>query len=195
MNQISAAEALARLKAGNEKYVHEQYDKPVRLEAIRELDEKGQHPFAAVITCSDSRVPPELIFDCGLGELFTIRTAGNVVSDFEIGSAEYAAEHLGTKLLLVMGHLHCGAVASAAAEHGGVHGYLAHIMREIEPSVEAARPLAHSAEELTRLAEDMNIRHTVHILRNNEVLRSLPEVQILGAKYNTATGEVTFFED
>ncbi len=194
MNPISASEALARLKAGNEKYVHEQYDKPIRLQDIAELDEKGQHPFATVLTCSDSRVPPELIFDCGLGEIFTIRTAGNVVSDYEIGSAEYAAEHLGTRLILVMGHSHCGAVASTVEEHGGVHGYLAHILREIEPSVDEARHEGLSGDALVRLAEDLNVRHTVKRLRENEVLRELPELLILGAKYDTHTGKVAFFE-
>lgn len=194
ITNLSASEALAKLKEGNNSYIHEHYTKEVHIRDIVALDDHGQHPFATVITCSDSRVPPELIFNCGLGEIFTIRTAGNVVSDFEIGSAEYAAEHLHTNLIVVMGHLHCGAVASACEEHGEVGGYLGHIMHEIEPSVEEARRCAHCGEEVAELAENYNIEHTVNILKNNEVIKEMPEVLVLGAKYNTHTGVVEFFE-
>lgn len=191
---ITAQEALARLKEGNSSYIHEHYTKEVHIRDIVDLDDHGQHPFATIITCSDSRVPPELIFNCGLGEIFTIRTAGNVVSDFEIGSAEYAAEHLKTNLIVVMGHLHCGAVGSACEEHGEVGGFLGHIMHEIEPSVAEAKRCAHCGEEVSELAENLNIEHTVNVLRNNEVLKNCPDVLIMGAKYNTHTGKVDFFE-
>ncbi len=191
---LSAQEALVKLKSGNDSYIHEHYTKEVHIRDIVDLDDHGQHPFATIITCSDSRVPPELIFNCGLGEIFTIRTAGNVVSDFEIGSAEYAAEHLHTNLIVVMGHLHCGAVASACEEHGEVGGYLGHIMHEIEPSVEKAKRCAHCSDEVSVLAENYNIEHTVNILRNNEAIKSCPEVLVIGAKYNTHTGVVEFFE-
>lgn len=191
---ISATEALKRLKDGNASYIHEHYTKEVHIKDIADLDDHGQHPFATVITCSDSRVPPELIFNCGLGEIFTIRTAGNVVSDFEIGSAEYAAEHLETNLIVVMGHLHCGAVDSACHDHGDVGGYLGHIMHEIEPAVEEAKRCAHCGEEISELAENFNIEHTVSILKNNDILKELKNVMIIGAKYNTHTGKVDFFE-
>ncbi len=191
---IPASEALSRLKAGNLEYIHEHYSKEVHLKDIAELDDKGQHPFATVITCSDSRVPPELIFNCGLGEIFTIRTAGNVVSDFDIGSVEYAAEHLETKLIVVMGHLHCGAVGSALSEHSGVGGHLGNIMHEIEPAVDMARHEGHSDAEVAALAENHNIEHTVNVLKTNDVIKELKDVVILGAKYNTHTGKVDFFE-
>ena len=96
------------------------------------------HPYAIVITCSDSRVPAELIFDSSIGDIFVIRTAGNVVSDFEIGSVEYGAEHLGSPLVFVLGHTNCGAV-TAATEGGEAEGKIQAIVDEIEPSVQKAK--------------------------------------------------------
>jgi carbonic anhydrase len=189
--KLSAQEALELLVAGNEQFCHEHFHVEVSTREINVLDTDGQHPFATVITCSDSRVPPELIFNRGLGEIFVIRTAGNVLGDFEIGSAEYAAEHLHTHLIVVMGHSHCGAVASTVAVHGQ-EGYLGRILHEIEPSVAEAKRLAHAEEEVVPLAEDLNIRHGVEILKNDPILKACPDLMIVGAKYDTHTGKVRF---
>lgn len=191
--KISAEEALSLLKNGNAEYLKEHFQVTATEKEIRLLDTEGQHPYATVITCSDSRVPPELIFNCGLGEIFTIRTAGNVLGDFEIGSAEYAADHLHTHLIVVMGHSHCGAVASTAGVHG-CEGYLGRILHEIEPSVTEAKIRETDTDRMIALAEDLNIRHGVDILKSDPVLKNCPHLLILGAKYNTHSGEVTFFE-
>lgn len=192
--KISAQEALELLKAGNAEFTHEHFHVEVTNREINVLDTEGQHPFATVITCSDSRVPPEMVFNRGLGEIFVIRTAGNVLGNFEIGSAEYAAEHLHTHLIVVMGHSHCGAVASTVAVHGQ-EGYLGRILHEIEPSVDEAKRLAKSEEEIVPLAEDLNIRHGVEILRNDPILKECPGLLIVGAKYDTHTGRVDFLEE
>lgn len=114
-------EALKKLKEGDVCYAHGDHNPAHFDETIRhDLADHGQHPYAAVITCGDSRVPPEHIFSVGLGSLFVIRNAGNVIGPFELGSAEYAAEHLQVPLILVLGHTHCGAVESTLA--GGAEG-------------------------------------------------------------------------
>jgi carbonic anhydrase len=113
---ISPEKALAYLLAGNERYMNDHPIHPDQtLSRIRDL-KKGQHPFAVVVSCSDSRVPPELIFDQGLGDIFVIRTAGNIIGEYELGSIEYAIEHLKAHLIVVLGHDNCGAV-SAFIEH------------------------------------------------------------------------------
>lgn len=192
---ITAQEALERLKEGNEIYASGHYDRTFTVDDIIDLDENGQHPFAAVITCSDSRVPPELIFDCTLGEIFTIRSAGNVLSDYEIGSAEYAAAHLHTPLIVVLGHRHCGAVASCCEDHADVPGHLLHLLQEIEPSVKIAREIAaRTGEDVAELAENENIRHSAEILKSNDVILRYPDVEIVMAKYDTHSGKVRFFD-
>lgn len=192
--KLSALEALELLVKGNGAFCQEHFHVEVSNREISLLDTDGQHPFATVITCSDSRVPPELVFNCGLGEIFVIRTAGNVLGDFEIGSAEYAAEHLHTHLIVVMGHSHCGAVASTVAAHGQ-EGYLGRILHEIEPSVEEAKRQAGSEAEVVSLAEDLNIRRGVEILQNDPVLRACAGLLVVGAKYDTHTGRVHFMTD
>src|ERR1044071_1629778 len=113
----TASEALARLKAGNERFVRGRARFPtVRKEVLAALA-KGQQPYATVIGCSDSRVPPELVFDSGFGELFVLRVAGNVISPHALGPIQYAAVHLGTPLFVVFGHEGCGAVKAALAAH------------------------------------------------------------------------------
>lgn len=115
-NHKASQDIWANLVEGNQRYMRDHPKHPHQsLKRIKELN-SGQHPFAVIVSCSDSRVPPELIFDQGLGDLFVIRTAGNVIGDFELGSIEYAVEHLGANLIVVLGHDGCGAV-SAFIEH------------------------------------------------------------------------------
>ena len=116
-NISTADDAKKALEAGNKAYKDGNIDITATNADRTDLSENGQKPYAVVITCSDSRVPPELIFNSGLGELFTIRTAGNVVADFETGSVEYGVDHLGAPLVVVMGHTKCGAVAEIGRAH------------------------------------------------------------------------------
>jgi carbonic anhydrase len=191
--KIPAKEALERLMQGNKIFREGKIHLLAESKEIPYLVSHGQHPYATVITCSDSRVPPEFIFDCGLGELFVIRTAGNVVSDFEVGSVEYAAAHLGTHLVVVMGHANCGAVGSTVEAHTN-EGCLGTILSEIEPSVIKAKQTA-DPEHIVEEAENLNVMHAVEKLRANPVLQHVEGLMIVGAKYDTETGEVHLLEE
>lgn len=130
-NALSAKEALAKLKSGNAAYLNASANPGDVSPAIRrDTCDNGQHPYAIVVTCSDSRVIPEAIFSAGIGEIFTIRAAGNVIDNFQLGSVEYAADHLGTKLIVVLGHTNCGAVGAAMGS--GAEGFIKFITDEIK---------------------------------------------------------------
>ena len=132
---LSAEEALLKLQQGNEKYLNASVNPGDVSPAIRkDTCENGQFPYAVVITCSDSRVIPESIFSAGIGELFTIRVAGNVVKDFEPGSVEYAVDHLGSNLVVVLGHTNCGVVGAAIG--GGAEGFIKTSTDEIKEAIE-----------------------------------------------------------
>ncbi|HUV35805.1 MAG TPA: carbonic anhydrase, partial [Patescibacteria group bacterium] len=133
-------EAFEALMAGNGRYVAGAPVHPRQTAARRAETAGGQHPFAVVITCADSRVPPEILFDQGIGDLFVIRVAGNITGNAVVGSVEYAAEHLGVPLVVVLGHTHCGAV-NAAIVGDGTPGRIAHIVGRIAPAVDRAREL------------------------------------------------------
>ncbi len=187
-SQITAEQALHRLLEGNKKFCTEHYDVHPTIKEIEELV-AGQHPYAAIVSCSDSRVPPNEVFDCDLGEIFVVRTAGNVLGPYEIGSIEYAVEHLGTPLVMVLGHKNCGAVASAYEWTGG-KGNLAMIMDQVVPSVERARKKASEKKDIISLAEIYNLKNGVDILKNDPVLSCLPDGAIVGAEYDISTGKV-----
>lgn len=186
----SAEEALKELEEGNEQFISGD-----TAELRADLQENGQTPYAVIITCSDSRVAPEVLFNTTMGELFTIRTAGNVVDEFEIGSVEYGAEHLGAPLIVVMGHSNCGAVGAAVS--GKADGFIQNIIDEIMPSVEEARKTKTDENAVSTLAEDLNIQHTIQKLRTSTVLSHLEsegKVKIIGAKYDIKEGTVEFLE-
>ena len=135
---MDADDAMKKLMAGNQRFVSEAYNRgDIGLSRRLELS-KGQHPFAIIVDCSDSRVAPEFIFDQGLGDLFVIRTAGNIVDDIAIGSVEYAVEHLGVRLVLVLGHEDCGAVKATVAG-GKAEGHIDAIVQAIKPAVAIAK--------------------------------------------------------
>ena len=191
----TADQAVDVLKSGNEAYRSGTVDSDVTGSLRSDLAENGQTPHTTIITCSDSRVPPELIFNSDLGELFTIRTAGNVVDEFEIGSVEYAADHLHTPLVVVMGHSGCGAVAAAVEGHAD--GDIEDIVHEIKPSVDAAKETETETDDIAKKAEDLNIENSIKRLRTSKILSELEsegKIKILGAKYDINTGEVTFFD-
>ena len=182
----SAADAMDLMQKENAEYAA-QTAPSGDISAERRVDtaENGQHPYAVVITCSDSRVPAEHIFDAGIGELFVIRTAGNVIGEFELGSVEYGAEHLHAPLVLVLGHTHCGAVD--AALNGGAHGSIKAITDEIS----AALPEGCDA----RQAEILNVENSIARIRESEIMQELEAsgvVEICGAIYDIETGLVDF---
>lgn len=185
---------LAKLIEGNKRFVEE---KPIHANqsVIRRYEvAKGQKPFAVILTCSDSRVPPEIIFDQGLGDLFVIRVAGNVVDDLEIASIEYAVEHLGCNLVVVMGHEYCGAV-DAAVKGGELPGHLEKLVAEIEPAVEEAKK---EKGDLLTNAVRKNVDFVVDQLKNCEpILKEFvhhDELQIIGAYYDLDDGVVTMMK-
>jgi carbonic anhydrase len=137
---VPADKTLAKLMDGNRRYARHKEQHPDESLARRKELQSDQHPFAVVLSCSDSRVPPELIFDQGLGDLFVIRVAGNIASDDELGSIEYSVEHLHTKLVMVLGHEKCGAI-TAAVEGSNEAGHLKSLVAAIQPSVEETRNL------------------------------------------------------
>ena len=188
---LPAAAALEKLKAGNKLFVEGEVDRGDVSHARRaETATCGQAPYAIVITCSDSRIVPDAAFSAGIGDLFVIRVAGNVIDDHQLGSIEYACEHLGVKLVVVLGHDHCGAVDAALHDDSNddPEGFIRYIVEEIK--------LAIGSETDPLAASRLNVEHTV--TRINDALvheAGIPnDVQVVGALYYLATGEVEYLE-
>ena len=185
---LSADEAIARLREGNERYLAATRGLGDVSPQLRQATfEGGQHPFAIVLACSDSRVIPEAIFSAGIGELFVIRVAGNVVDNHQLGSIEYAEDHLGCNLVVVLGHTACGAVD--AAMHHEPYGTVRFITDEIAEAIgderdEAAACLANVAHSVARIEESRKVR-------DDEAAHGL---RVVGALYHTNTGVVEFLE-
>ncbi len=193
--QISPTEALARLKEGNKRFVSGKSSRPRQdFSRIKEVAE-GQHPFATIVGCSDSRVPNEIIFDQGLGDLFIVRTAGQVSSYASWGSIEFAEEILGTKLIVVLGHTKCGAV-NAAVNLPEVPGHIVTLINAIKPAVEKARK-AESGVLLDNAIRE-NIVMQVEQLKSLEPILAKRvregSIKIIGALYDLNSGTIEFFE-
>jgi carbonic anhydrase len=183
-----------KLIDGNKRFVASQVTHPNSSASRREEVAKGQHPFAIIVSCSDSRVPPEILFDQGIGDLFIIRVAGNVVDDFGIASIEYAVEHLGVKLIVVLGHEKCGAV-SAAVQGGELPGHLPKLIKAITPAVNAAKKMSG---DLVANSINQNVHDVVKLLKNSkpileEVIHK-HELEVIGAFYDLDDGTVKFLE-
>lgn len=199
---ISAADALQRLRDGNRRFVNAEGSNVESLSEARRAElVAGQTPFAVILACSDSRVPVELIFDQGLGDLFVIRVAGNIVAPSQVGSIEYAVSQLGSRLVVVLGHSNCGAVDATLAELAREQEHrspnLQSIVDRIRPAVE---PLLNGPDGVTLpKAVLANVRHSVEQLRHgSEILENLidkDDLTVVGAKYWIETGEVRFFDD
>jgi carbonic anhydrase len=197
---MTAGEALSRLKSGNDRFSHDAALGQAVDSARRAVLAKGQSPFAMVLSCADSRVPPEVVFNVGLGDLFVVRAAGEVTDRSILASLEYGAEHLHTPLLVVLGHESCGAVkaaseAAAAGKHAASHGpNLDYLLHAIEPAVARA---ARTPEE-ARLAAAIKANVDLVIddmLRSSATLRTLVhdhKLQLVGAYYELASGKVLF---
>ena len=185
MVTYNAAEALKKLKTGNMHYLSAKKSKGDVSPALRKKTcAEGQTPYAIIITCSDSRVIPESIFNAGIGDLFVIRVAGNVIDLHQLGSIEYAAEHLGCRLILVMGHDHCGAVN--AAIHHNSEGYIKFITDEIK--------IAIGKETDEYKACCLNVRHSMKIIEKSLKIQNNDEngLHLYGALYHLEDGRVEF---
>ena len=194
---ISPDEALKKLIDGNNRFVQSaQAQKDIGNNRRTELT-KGQHPFAVILSCSDSRVPPEHIFDQGMGDIFVVRVAGNVADSIELGSVEYAAEHLGVPLILVLGHQSCGAV-KATVDGGKPEGNIGSIVKKIAPAVKKARETVKEKDKLLDAAILENTKSTAKTLtKKSSIIKHLVEekkVKIAAGVYNMATGKVELVE-
>jgi carbonic anhydrase len=202
---ISAREALERLREGNRRFASDvrTLDTPTNPARRSELA-AGQEPFAIILGCSDSRVPAEIVFDQGLGDLFVIRVAGNIVASSQVGSVEFAAARFATRLVVVLGHSQCGAVLATLEElqrpTGSQSRNLRSIVDRVRPSVEAllATELRHDPDALVREAVRANIRVSANHLRHgSELLEQLIEkdgLLVVGGEYSLKTGIVEFFD-
>jgi carbonic anhydrase len=202
---ISGPEALERLREGNRRFVMNVRSLDVQLSHARRKElTAGQEPFAIILGCSDSRVPAEIVFDQGLGDLFVIRVAGNIVAPSQVGSVEFAAERFGTRLVVVLGHSQCGAVLACLEELHRPSDKQSHNLRSIvsriRPSIEAllATDLANDMDELVKQAVRANVRAaTNHLRSGSQILEMLIEKQsllVVGAEYSLETGVVDFFD-
>ena len=197
--EVASLRPLDQLKAGNERFVNGHPLHPHEtLNRIRELKE-GQHPFVTIVSCSDSRIPPEITFDQGLGDVFSIRTAGHVIGDYELGSIEYAVEHLQCKLIVVMGHENCGAVQAYASAGHEEHAE-DHIQTLVDyiASEEEEKVIPDSLRSNIDLLVKANITHGVNVLKSSTpVLKPLidrHEITVIGAYYDLDSGKVIFDE-
>ncbi len=187
---LSSKEALQKLVEGNERFIKEDYSNQHIDKDYRKELTKGQNPFAIVVTCSDSRVAPELLFDQGLGDIFVIRTAGEVVDKLELGSIEYAVEHLGVNLVIVLGHESCGAVG-AVIKGGDIPKNISYIADEIKPAVDKAKTQKGDFEEN---AIKNNVDLIVNkIKKNSEIIEEAKDCKVIGGVYSITTGKVEFF--
>jgi carbonic anhydrase len=202
----SAREALERLKAGNRRFASDDMAAASYLtRSRREELAAGQEPFAVILGCSDSRVPAEIVFDQGLGDLFVIRVAGNVVAPSQVGSVEFAAERFHTRLVVVLGHSGCGAITATLEElqrpTENQSRNLRSIVDRVRPSVEAlfATELRNDLDALVKQAVRANIRASVNHLRHGSaVLEQLIQddgLAVVGAEYSLETGIVEFFDE
>jgi len=207
---VSPAAALQRLKDGNARFVHGHAEHPHQSSDHRRVVAGGQHPYAVIVTCADSRLSPEILFDEGLGDLFVVRVAGNVADRFALASVEYAVEHLGSRLVVVLGHSSCGAVKAAvdslsvAHQHQAAnqpsHGHaeesnIAALVAEIVPAVRAAKS---QPGELLPNAIRTNVQYSIrHVIERSAPLRTslmASEIEVAGGVYDLQSGVVEWTE-
>jgi carbonic anhydrase len=201
---LTARDALHRLKEGNRRFVSNQFAGELSSPARRAELVAGQAPFAIVLGCSDSRVPAELVFDQGFGDLFVIRVAGNIVAPSQVGSVEFAAARFGTRLVVVMGHSQCGAVVAALEEATGratsQSRNLRSIVDRVRPAVDTVLASRGDLDDDAVIHEAVraNVRASANHLRHaSELLEHLMQsdgLLVVGAEYSLETGEVDFFD-
>jgi len=187
---ISAEQALKLLLEGNQRFVAGKLEHPNQTPARRAEVAKGQHPFAAVLACSDSRTPPEIIFDRGLGDIFTVRVAGNVADKVVIESLDYSVKHLGVRVVMVLGHRRCGAVIAAVEGHEEEGKDVGPMLRELDPAVAATKGMAGDPVENAVRA---NVKLVMLNLATSSELRAMVisgELKIVGGIYDLDTGMI-----
>jgi carbonic anhydrase len=202
---IPAKDALQELKEGNLRFVSNRRDTDTFVSKARRVElARGQEPFAIILGCSDSRVPAEIVFDQGLGDLFVIRVAGNIVAPSQVGSVEFAAERFGTRLVVVLGHSGCGAILATLEE---LQRSVEHQSRNLRAIVDRVRPsvegllktdLRHDLDALVREAIRLNVSASAdHLRHGSAVLEQLIKdagLMVVGAEYSLETGVVDFFD-
>ncbi len=199
---MDAHQALATLKTGNQRFTEfVTNNQAIVVEHNHQPASEGQAPIAVVVACSDSRLPVEHLFHCGLGQLFVIRVAGNVLTETQIGSVEYACSVLGAKLVVILGHSHCGAVNAAVdcalSGQAMASPNLAEIVEQITPAVDQAIQ-QHGSEHPIQIAQtaiELNVHNVCHrLIEKSEVLQSIPELNVVGASYDIDSGKVSFLD-
>jgi carbonic anhydrase len=189
---VSADAALGKLKEGNGRFAASKVSSSKPTAAKRTETAQSQHPFAVILGCADSRTAPEFIFDQNIGDLFVVRTAGNLVDDHALGSIEYAVEHLGARLIVVLGHKRCGAVQAALASDTAP-GHVQSLVHDIQPAVQATKGKASDATELT-VTE--NARLMAGKIRSEASLgEHAKEVHVMSAVYDLDSGKVEWGKD
>ncbi len=196
---ITPQKALEMLKQGNDRFVS---GKTMKLDLHAQVKQTstGQYPFAVVVSCIDSRIPPEMVFDRGIGDLFVARVAGNFVNDDILGSLEFSTKLVGAKLIVVMGHTECGAVKGACDR--AQLGLLTTTLANINPAVNAVQgdytPRSSKNKAFVQAVSEMNVKLTMRMLRDRSiVMREMldkGEIGMVGAMYDVSTGKVTFYE-
>jgi len=186
--------ALKRLLAGNQRFVQQKLEHPHQSQTRLQEVATAQHPFATLLSCADSRVPAEILFDLGIGDLFDVRIAGNIVTAEALGSLEYAAAMLGTPLIMVLGHERCGAV-TAAVKGKPLPGQISSFAKAIEPAIAQLNNKSNhkSEEDLVENAVVANVRYQVKKLERSNLLTQLVKegkLKIVGGRYDLDTGEV-----
>ena len=201
---LSPRESLQRLKDGNARFVQNvrSLDTLSRQASRGDLAKNGQRPFAIILSCSDSRAPSELLFDQGLGDLFIIRVAGNIVAPSLVGSVEFAAASFGSRLVVVMGHSSCGAISatldSLKSDKPAPSENIQDILSRIRPHVEYLKDLDLPRETQMRKASHSNVMASVdHLRHGSKILEGMAnsgQIEIIGAEYDLETGKVEFIE-
>lgn len=186
---VGADAALTKLKEGNARFAGSKMSSSKPTAARRAETAKGQHPYAIILACADSRTAPEIVFDQNIGDVFVVRTAGNLVDDHNLGSMEYAVGHLGVRLIVVLGHSSCGAV-SAAVAGDSAPGHVQSLVRDIQPAVQAAKT---QSGDVTDLAIAANARLMADKIRTEGNFgEAAKDVKVVSAVYDLETGKVAW---
>ncbi len=200
-DKISPIQALEILKEGNQRFLNEMEEDKDFMRLIQDTKDK-QHPFASFLSCSDSRAPVELLFDQALGDVFSVRLAGNIASDKAIGSLEFSSKYLGSKLIVVMGHTSCGAVKAACDNF--MDGHIGEIINLIKPAIRHEKTVndpalrnAKNADFVEKICE-LSVQYQIDtIIRSSDILQNMlsdKQIGIIGAVYDISTGQVKFMD-
>lgn len=200
-DKMTPKEALDILIEGNQRFINN-YQSDKDFQSLVQITKDKQHPFASILSCSDSRAPTELLFDQALGDIFSVRLAGNIASDKAIGSLEFSSKYLGSKLIVVMGHTSCGAVKAACDDFKD--GHIGEIINLIKPSIRHEKTIAADERNSKNPAfvekvNELNVRHQIDtIIRQSDIVDEMianQQIAIVGAIYDLANGQVRFLED